>query len=262
VKVSLNEKYLKNMNAKDYFQRDSQFLLNTVNEGDGLELLKSLKSEVVQLVIFDPQYRSAKETTDRNYHFGGAPPNSEQDDRQIKEFCYRIFRVLKQGGYLLLWINQGILLNGRYRTWLPSDLITKTVLIWIKGNKTQLLRSLGMTNVHFVRSEEYCLVIRKNPFESPYIKKRISNIFNHFEQNSTNRKVHNVHVKPYKMIKAVIKQLTNKGDLVIDPCAGSFVSLIACQKLKRDFLGTDLTLRKLMKFNINKENSRALLRKG
>jgi len=62
------------------------------------------------------------------------------------------------------------------------------------------------------------------------------------------------------MTTTIIQQLTNEGDLVIDPCAGSFTTLRACQSLNRDFLGTDLTLRKLMKFNINKERSRKLLR--
>ena len=44
------------MKEKDYFQQKSKFELNVVQNGEGLELLSSLKSEVVQLVIFDPQY--------------------------------------------------------------------------------------------------------------------------------------------------------------------------------------------------------------
>ncbi|MEG7978927.1 MAG: site-specific DNA-methyltransferase [Mollicutes bacterium UO1] len=71
---------------------------------------------------------------------------------------------------------------------------------------------------------------------------------------------HNIHQKPYQMTATIIQQLTNEGDLVVDPCAGSFVSLRACQKLNRNFLGTDLTLRALMNFNLNKERSRLLLK--
>jgi DNA modification methylase len=52
------------------------------------------------------------------------------------------------------------------------------------------------------------------------------------------------------MTKKLMKQITEKGDLVVDPCAGSFSSLIACQKLERNFIGTDLTLRNIIKFNI------------
>ncbi|CAI2191891.1 7102_t:CDS:10 [Funneliformis geosporum] len=61
------------------------------------------------------------------------------------------------------------------------------------------------------------------------------------------------------MTETIIQQLTQEGDLVVDPCAGSFVSLRACQSLKRNFLGTDLTLRELMKFNINKERTAAVI---
>jgi len=61
------------------------------------------------------------------------------------------------------------------------------------------------------------------------------------------------------MTRTLIKQLSNEGDLVVDPCAGSFVSLTACNSLKRDFVGTDLEYFEILKFNINKENSRRLL---
>jgi DNA modification methylase len=63
------------------------------------------------------------------------------------------------------------------------------------------------------------------------------------------------------MIEKVIEQLTNEGDLVVDPCAGSFTTLKACLRTNRKFLGCDLTLRALMRFNINKERSRELLKK-
>ncbi|CAI2191893.1 7103_t:CDS:2, partial [Funneliformis geosporum] len=52
-----------NMNTTKYFQQPSKFLLNIVQEGDGLELLRDLKDEVTQLVIFDPQYQPFKGLT-------------------------------------------------------------------------------------------------------------------------------------------------------------------------------------------------------
>jgi DNA modification methylase len=61
------------------------------------------------------------------------------------------------------------------------------------------------------------------------------------------------------MIRAIIKQLTKKGDLVIDPCAGNFGVLVACQSLGREFMGCDISVGELLRFNINRENSRALL---
>ncbi|CAG8449727.1 11239_t:CDS:2 [Racocetra fulgida] len=44
---------------------------------------------------------------------------------------------------------------------------------------------------------------------------------------------------------ALITATTNKGDLVIDPCVGSFIVLEVCQELKRDYLGVDLTFQEM-----------------
>ena len=41
---------------------------------------------------------------------------------------------------------------------------------------------------------------------------------------------------------------TSERDLVVDPCAGSFVVLEICQKLNRDYLGVDLTYKELREF--------------
>ena len=45
---------------------------------------------------------------------------------------------------------------------------------------------------------------------------------------------------------------TNEKDLVVDPCAGSFVVLEVCQELKREFLGCDLTFKEMEKFRQEK----------
>jgi len=60
------------------------------------------------------------------------------------------------------------------------------------------------------------------------------------------------HQKPRELIKALITATTNEGDLIIDPCAGSFVVLEVCRKLKREFLGCDLTFKDMEKFRESK----------
>ncbi|CAI2180214.1 15122_t:CDS:2 [Funneliformis geosporum] len=56
------------------------------------------------------------------------------------------------------------------------------------------------------------------------------------------------HQKPRELIKALIEATTEKGDLIVDPCAGSFVVLEVCQELKREFCGVDLTFKELKEF--------------
>lgn len=238
-------------------ERKEKWFYNAVNEGDGLKLLDWLGEEKAQLAFLDPQYKGTKGTSDNYYYLGDSPPNHDQDSKQIRTFCHKIAKALKAGRYLCLWRNQEILLNGEYKYWMPETLAIRSLLVWVKGKDKELYRVLGQTNIPFIHTEEYCLIYRKKPFNSPTLKKRTSNIFNHFVRTTGNR--HNIHIKPYKMIKAIIKQLTEKGDLVIDACAGNFGVLTACQSLGREFLGCDISVGELLRFNINRENSRALL---
>lgn len=241
------------MNETKYFQKESSFLLNTINEGDGLELLRDLKDEVAQLVIFDPQYKNAKISARHireNYH---PLPHFNQENSDIKCFFYNLERVLKSSSFCLLWIDDVTLLKLDWlKSWLTPKLKAIEILTWSKGNY------VGLGTNYFRKNTEFSLLIQKEPFVKKVKDKSIKNLFIEIV-NFTQR--HNTHQKPLKMTQAIIQQLTNEGDLVIDPCAGSFVSLRACQSLKRNFLGTDLTLRELMKFNINKERSRELLKK-
>ena len=56
------------------------------------------------------------------------------------------------------------------------------------------------------------------------------------------------HQKPRELIKALIEATTEKGELIIDPCAGSFIVLEVCQELKREFCGVDLTFKEMTDF--------------
>jgi len=48
------------------------------------------------------------------------------------------------------------------------------------------------------------------------------------------------HQKPRELIKAIIEATTQKVDLIVDPCAGSFIVLEVCQEINREFMGVDL----------------------
>ena len=52
------------------------------------------------------------------------------------------------------------------------------------------------------------------------------------------RRVH-PHIKPVGLISRLIAAVTEPGDLVIDPAAGSFVVMRAARQLGRNFVGCD-----------------------
>jgi len=48
------------------------------------------------------------------------------------------------------------------------------------------------------------------------------------------------HAKPYHLTERLVRATTRPGDLVVDPCAGSYVVLDACIASGREFVGCDL----------------------
>jgi len=77
-------------------ERESKFKPNAVNEGDGLELLRSLSANSAKLVFFDPQYSQVKDVIKVHQ-----APMIYQDQENIQEFLKEIARVLKPSGFCL-----------------------------------------------------------------------------------------------------------------------------------------------------------------
>jgi hypothetical protein len=77
-------------------ERESSFEFNAINQGNGLDLLRSLPGNSAKLVFFDPQYEKVKQVLKRDY------PLAFQPDEQISQFCREIARALKPSGFCLL----------------------------------------------------------------------------------------------------------------------------------------------------------------
>jgi site-specific DNA-methyltransferase (adenine-specific) len=53
-------------------------------------------------------------------------------------------------------------------------------------------------------------------------------------------KKRHVHEKPLGLQTALIEATSNKGDIIVDPCAGSFSVMDAAHACGRKFLGCDI----------------------
>ena len=154
----------------------------------------------------------------------------------------QIQRVLKPSAFCLLWVNKTLLGNDRIPLWLLKTPALKIVdfLVWHKKN------TLGLGN--WLRSNaEFCFLLQKFPQKGKVFKNRsFGNVWEENVLPSSKRK--HPHQKPRELIKALILATTNEKDLIIDPCAGSFVVLEVCQELKREFIGCDLTFKEMERF--------------
>ncbi|WP_216361641.1 DNA-methyltransferase [endosymbiont GvMRE of Glomus versiforme] len=197
--------------------------------------MTSLPKNSASLVFLDPQYEKVSTVLKLDY------PLHFQSDYQISHILKEIERVLKPSGFCLLWVNKTILGTDRVPNWLlqASQLKIVDLLVW---NKSRF--GLGS----WLRSQaEFAFLLQKQPTNSKLFKNRsFGNVWTEDSLPANQRK--HPHQKPKELIKALIEATTQEGDLIIDPCAGSFIVLEACQETNREFIGCDLTFKEIEEF--------------
>ena len=116
-------------------------------------------------------------------------------------------------------------------------------LFFIKNYSAQVLKA----NMKIVGATEHAVVLYRdklpkfNNGRSETQKGKM--IFNWLEWSRDNAKVYpKIHPtqKPVNVLKRLIEIFTDKGDVVIDPCAGSGSTLSACAELNRSCYGFEV----------------------
>jgi site-specific DNA-methyltransferase (adenine-specific) len=204
---------------------------NIAQRGDALELLGSLPHDCAPLAIFDPQHRS---TLDRlAYGNEGARQRErvalpQMSDEYIDECCFALSCVLRPSGYLMLWTDAFRILEGHHRR-IRALLKPVGLIAWDN-------QRMGMG--YRVRNRGDYLIVLQAP---PILAKATWSDHGIPDRwiEKVDRKLH-PHAKPRGLIDRLIGATTVPGDLVVDPCAGSFTVMHAALALGREFIGCDL----------------------
>ena len=152
------------------------------------------------------------------------------DDDRIRKFVMGIDRVLKPSGHLFLWVDKFHLCEGFHRWLKGSDLMVVDMVTWDKG-------TFGM-GYRTRRCVEYCVILQKEPRRAKgvWTDHGIPDIL----REKVSRKDH-PHTKPVERLQGrLLSAVTEKGDVVIDPAAGSFSVMDSALKYDRTFFGCDL----------------------
>lgn len=207
------------------------FLPNARNVADGLDLLRALGSAGFPLCIFDPQYRGVLDK--QKYGNEGSRQQErsflpQMDEAKIIAFVKEIDRVLMPSGHLLLWIDKYHLCTGIAHWLSATSLNTVDLIVWNKER-------FGM-GYRTRRVSEYFLVLQKAPLRAKGVWRL------HDIPDVWSEKVEGgfTHAKPVRLQGRLIECLTNPGEIVLDPAAGSYSVLMACQRTNRRFLGCDV----------------------
>ena len=209
------------------------YRFNIAQRGDALELLRSLPGSSAPLTFFDPQYRSNLDH--QKYGNEGARQKErcalpQMTDAYIDECCFEIARVLRPSGYLMLWADAYRLLEG-YHLRLRDVLMPVDRIAWDNGRNGQGYRT---------RRRGSDLIVLQKPPKRAKATWNDHKIPDRWIEKIEKPRSQHPHIKPIGLITRLIGAVTEPGELVVDPAAGSFVVMRAAHELGRDFIGCDI----------------------
>ena len=198
--------------------------------GDALQLLQSLPTASSSLVFFDPQFRGPLDRLkfgnegERQRGRASLPPMSESYRDAVS---LEIARVLSPSAYCMRWMDTFSLCEAHHLR-VANILACVDLIAWDNSRMGMGKRSR--------RRGDYVVVLQRPPIVAK----------NWRDHGIPSRWIEKVdrgahpHIKPAGLIGRLISAVTLPGDLVVDPCAGSFVVLQECRRLGRRFVGCDL----------------------
>ena len=203
-----------------------------------LDKFSEIQDKSVDLIVTDPPYPVTKKGCAGNS--GGMLITDktmngkifEYNDIDCSEYALEFFRVLKDNTHCYVMTNH---INLIHMLNVFTDIgftFTKS-LIWDKGNK--------IMGRYYMSQFEYILFFRKGG------ERKINNCGDSDILSIPNIKLkdengNNYHdtEKPVPLMEVLVKNSSNKGELVLDPFMGIGSTGIACKNLGRNFIGCEI----------------------
>ena len=233
--------------------------LNKIYNEDCLEGMKQIPNGYIHCVITSPPYNV--DLGNNKYNKNGYGKHNDnmpyQDYLSWMEHVFReCFRVLSEDGRIC--VNIGDAKNGKITT--HSDFIQimksigfmpMTTIIWNKNNTSNRCAwgsYLSAKSPSFPRPFEYVLIFEKThglirsgeTTITKYEWKQYSNGLWSFAPETRQKKIGHPAMFPLELPTRLIKMLTYKGDVILDPFMGGGTTAVAAINNNRNFIGFEM----------------------
>jgi len=224
---------------------------NKIIKGDCLEVMKNIPDKFIDMILCDLPYGTTACSWDviipfdklwGHYEriiknkgvivlFGSQPFTSALVMSNLKMFKYEwIWNKISGSNFMQLKktplkIHENILIF--YKKNLKYNPIMQKGIQWKRGGKNKIYKN-NIINQNF-KSKIY------NDLSDLKYPKSIQNISVQKSECSNSKRIHPTQ-KPVALFEYLIKTYTNEGDLVLDNCAGSGTTGVACKNLNRKFI--------------------------
>lgn len=246
---------IRSVNLKQKKHRSN---MNTIIQGDCLEVLKCIPDAKIDAVITDPPYACLNKS---NSH---AKWDKEFD---LQAWWTEIWRVCKENAAVVCF-GQGIF---SAKLMLSQEKYYRYSLVWDKINPSGFL---SCNRMPMRRHEDIMVFYRKQSLYNPqmtYGQKNhargrcgnggghgINRCYGNFKQTETvftnekyptsivrfakeKKNVYHGTQKPVALMEWLIRTYSNESGIILDPFIGSGSTGVACVNTKRSFIGIELT---------------------
>lgn len=223
--------------------------LNTVVEGDCLEVMKDIPDKSIDMILCDLPY--------------GTTQNKWDSVIPLDKLWKQYKRIIKDNGAIVL-TSQGIFTA---ELMLSNKSQFKYKLVWEKSKATNFLNAKKQP---LRKHEDICVFYKKQPVYNPQMKEgepynkgirknqltgsygdfspvevksdglRYPNDIIYFKTAESEGKVYHSTQKPVELGRYLIKTYTNPGDVVLDNTCGSGSFLVAALLEDRNFIGIEI----------------------
>lgn len=209
-----------------------------------LERMKKISDHSIDLIITDPPYDlhvgisggSCAEHCGRSERFKNENVKDIKNfgsGYDIKTFNDEFVRIMKNIN-IYLWCNKKQIPD--YFNYYVNGLgCLFEILCWHKPNVMPTYANKYLTDT------EYCLFFKKNSKCEPNSYEDAKTYWLEPINQTDKLKYKHPTIKPLSMIEKLVKNSSKEGDLIFDPFLGSGTTAIACKKLNRNFIGTELS---------------------
>ena len=202
--------------------------LNKVTQGDCLEILKQLPDKCIDLVLTDPPYGMAYQSSWRTDKHDLIHFDELENDEWVIPFLKEAYRVLKDDTHIYIFCND--YLFAKFREWMPFCGFTlKRTLVWVKNNHTS-----GDLEGDYGNKTEWVIFAHKG--RRLLNGNRDTNVLNFSRVSDTDD---HPTPKPVDLCQFLVEKSTQAGEIVLDPFLGSGTTAVACKQINRNFIGIE-----------------------
>lgn len=217
-----------------------RFELDNIYNEDCYKAIKDIPDKSVDLIITDPPYEMvcgghgkgslADRKTKQNEEFRQTGLYDGFSNDILKEFV----RVMKKINIYIWCSKNQIYQIINYFNSLNRDL-NFDILTWHKTNPAPL------ANMTYLNDTEYCINFRETGCTiKGSIEEKKKYFITALNKNDKDLFKHNT-IKPYSIIKQLVINGSNEGDVVLDTFLGSGTTCVVAKDLSRHYLGFEIS---------------------